>query len=57
MNKTVIIGRVDEQDEWRRFDCSKMNGSERVLAIAKRMKTWNKPLVKKIKIRKLEFAK
>ncbi len=57
MDKTVIIGKVEEQDNWRRVDCSKMKGSERVLAMAERMQTWNKPLVKKVKIRKLEFLK
>jgi len=54
--KTVTIGKVNEQDAWRRIDCLKMKGSERVLAIAERMETWDKPLVKKVEIRMLEFA-
>ncbi len=41
MKKIVKIGTVDEQDDWRRMDCSKMKGSERVLAMAERMNTWN----------------
>ncbi len=55
MEKVVVIGKVEDQDEIRRSDTWAMTGTERMMAIAERMGTWNKPIIRKVEIRKLDY--
>ncbi len=57
MEKVVTIGKVEDQDEMRRSDTLAKTGGQRIMAMAERMGTWNKPIIKKVEIRKLEFSK
>ena len=55
MEKIVVIGKVEDQDKIRRSDTHTKTGIERMMAIAERMGTWNKPIIRKVEIRKLRF--
>ncbi len=57
MKKVAKIIKIEDQDKIRRIETLNMTGFERVMNLAKRMGAWDKPIVKKVEIRKLEFIK